>query len=49
MKLKFKIQAYQTHAVEAEMDCFKGQLNTSGINYRIKKQSGLYKALALPA
>lgn len=35
MKLKFKKQAYQTSAVEAVMDCFKGQPNTAGINYRI--------------
>ena len=35
MKLKFKKQAYQTQAVEAVVDCFKGQLNTSGISYRI--------------
>lgn len=25
MKLKFKTQAYQTAAVQAEVDCFKGQ------------------------
>lgn len=35
MKLKFKKQAYQTRAVEAVVDCFKGQPNTSGIGYRI--------------
>ncbi|MDA3941269.1 MAG: DEAD/DEAH box helicase family protein, partial [Spirochaetia bacterium] len=35
MKLKFKKQAYQSLAVEAVVDCFKGQPNTSGINYRI--------------
>ncbi|HMN13078.1 MAG TPA: DEAD/DEAH box helicase family protein [Bellilinea sp.] len=35
MKLKFKIQAYQTEAVEAVVDCFAGQPNVSGINYRI--------------
>ena len=35
MKLKFKKQAYQTLATEAVVDCFKGQPNTSGINYRI--------------
>lgn len=35
MKLKFKKQAYQTRAVEAVVDCFKGQPNTAGINYRI--------------
>ena len=35
MKLKFKKQAYQTHAVESVVDCFKGQPNISGIGYRI--------------
>lgn len=35
MKLKFKHQAYQSRAVEAVVDCFKGQPNTSGLHYRI--------------
>ena len=35
MKIKFKAQAYQTAAVEAVVDCFQGQPNTSGIKYRI--------------
>lgn len=35
MKLKFKKQAFQTRAVEAIVDCFKGQANTTAINYRI--------------
>ena len=35
MKLKFKKQSYQTRAVEAVVDCFKGQPNTGGIRYRI--------------
>ena len=35
MKLKFKKQAYQTRAVEAVVDCFKGQPNNSGSRYRI--------------
>ena len=35
MKLKFKKQAYQTRAVEAVVDCFKGQPNTASIGYRI--------------
>lgn len=35
MKLKFKVQAYQTSAVESVVDCFAGQVNTSGIAYRI--------------
>lgn len=35
MKLKFKIQTFQTKAVEAIVDCFKGQPNQKGQNYRI--------------
>lgn len=35
MKLKFKVQPYQTSAVESVVDCFAGQVNTSGIAYRI--------------
>jgi len=35
MKLIFKKQAYQTLAVEAVVDCFKGQPNTKGVSYRI--------------
>ena len=35
MKLKFKKQDYQTRAVEAVVDCFKGQPNTTGISYRM--------------
>jgi type III restriction enzyme len=35
MKLKFKIQPFQTNAVESVLDCFSGQVNTSGIAYRI--------------
>lgn len=37
MKLKFKTQAYQTAAVQAVVDCFKGQVPASSeaISYRI--------------
>ncbi|MEA3640011.1 MAG: DEAD/DEAH box helicase family protein [Lamprobacter sp.] len=35
MKLKFKVQPYQTHAVESVVDCFAGQPMTSGLTYRI--------------
>ena len=35
MKLKFKIQPYQTDAVESVVDCFDGQPNVEGITYRI--------------
>jgi len=45
MKLKFKNQAYQSHAVEAVVDCFKGQPNTSGIQYRIDPGSDKQRRL----
>lgn len=35
MKLKFKVQPYQTRAVEAVADCFAGQPKSAGVNYRI--------------
>lgn len=35
MKLKFKVQPYQTDAVDAVVDCFAGQTMTSGLAYRI--------------
>src|SRR5471032_1311571 len=37
MKLKFKMQTFQTAAVQAVVDCFKGQPRASAdaINYRI--------------
>lgn len=35
MKLKFKEQAYQLHAVEALADCFAGQPKSTGMSYRI--------------
>ena len=35
MKLKFKIQTYQTNAVESVADCFAGQPKNTGIQYRI--------------
>ena len=45
MKLKFKIQAFQTNAVESVIDCFKGQPNTSGISYRIDPGSDKQRKL----
>lgn len=48
MKLKFKIQPYQTNAVEAVVDCFAGQVNTAGLAYRIdpgrQRSTGQYRA-----
>ena len=35
MKLKFKVQPYQTAAVEAVVDCFAGQPLLAGVSYRI--------------
>ena len=36
MKLKFKTQAYQTAAVQAVIDCFKGQVpHHGGVRYRL--------------
>ncbi len=35
MKLKFKVQPYQTHAVESVVDCFAGQPLSNGLTYRI--------------
>ena len=35
MKLKFKHQAFQSDAVDAVIDCFKGQSPGQGIRYRL--------------
>lgn len=35
MKLKFKVQPFQTAAVESVVDCFEGQPKSSGIVYRL--------------
>lgn len=35
MKLKFKVQPYQTTAVESVIDCFAGQVRSSGMAYRV--------------
>jgi type III restriction enzyme len=35
MKLKFKVQPYQTQAVTAVVDCFAGQPMSGGVTYRI--------------
>ena len=35
MKFRFKVQAFQTEAVEAVADCFQGQPLDSGLRYRI--------------
>ncbi|MBY5854304.1 DEAD/DEAH box helicase family protein [Rhizobium leguminosarum] len=35
MKLKFKVQPYQTNAVETVVDCFEGQVKSDALSYRI--------------
>src|SRR5690606_17283786 len=35
MKLRFKVQPYQTNAVNAVVDCFTGQPLSAGLSYRI--------------
>ena len=35
MKLQFKKQTYQTNAVNAVVDCFRGQPNESGVQYQV--------------
>lgn len=40
MKLKFKKQEYQTEAVNAVVECFKGQPPSSGTQYRIDPGKG---------
>lgn len=44
MKLKFKIQPFQTSAVESVVDCFASQVNTSGIPFT--KDGALFLKLA---
>lgn len=41
MKLKFKLQPYQTEAVNSVIDCFSGQSKSSGISYRIDPGKGV--------
>ena len=47
MKLKFKVQPYQTNAVDSVVDCFAGQPMVSGLTYRIdpgrKAQSSAFE------
>ncbi|QUC00702.1 type III restriction-modification system endonuclease [Cellulosimicrobium cellulans] len=35
MRLQFKVQGYQTKAVDAVVECFAGQPKSSGVEYRI--------------
>lgn len=45
MKLKFKQQPYQTHAVDAFADCFAGQPKSSGVSYRVDPGANPVKPL----
>jgi type III restriction enzyme len=45
MKLQFKVQQYQTDAVDAVVDCFAGQPYHSGVSYRIDPGRGAPQAL----
>ena len=35
MKIQFKVQEYQTEAVNAVVDCFAGQPYADGVKYRV--------------
>lgn len=48
MKLKFKVQPYQTHAVDSLADCFSGQPRSAGVSYRIDP-GAVSPAQAVPA
>jgi type III restriction enzyme len=45
MKFRFKVQPYQTNAVESVVDCFAGQPLTSGTSYRIDPGSAKRDAM----
>ncbi|WP_414939594.1 type III restriction-modification system endonuclease [Amycolatopsis sp. cmx-11-51] len=47
MKLQFKVQQYQTEAVDAVVECFDGQPKHDGVSYRI--DPGKPKPAATPA
>lgn len=40
MQLQFKVQQYQTDAVDAVVDCFAGQPRHNGVSYRIDSDRG---------
>lgn len=39
VKLQFKVQQYQTDAVDAVVECFAGQPEYDGVSYRIAPRS----------
>lgn len=45
MKLQFKIQPYQTDAVDSVVDCFAGQPFADGVSYRIDPGKGAQRRL----
>jgi type III restriction enzyme len=48
MKLRFKVQQYQTEAVDAVVDCFEGQAHRDPLTYRIDPGADVTAALELP-
>src|SRR4051812_8464853 len=51
MKLQFKVQQFQTDAVDAVVNCFAGQPKHNGVSYRIdpgKKTAIVQQALTIP-
>jgi type III restriction enzyme len=48
LKLKFKHQAYQADAVRAVVDCFQGQLKSSGLKYAVDPGAATQGHVPLP-
>lgn len=48
MKLQFKKQTYQAASVEAVVDCFQGQLKSTGVKYRVDPGSAKEPQQSLP-
>ena len=46
MKIKFKVQPYQTNAVESVVDCFAGQMFNNNISYQIDQGKRQQQALS---
>lgn len=49
MKFQFKIQPYQTAAVDSVVDCFTGQPRNDGISYLIDPGKGAQQHLGADA
>lgn len=51
MKFQFKVQQYQTEAVDAVIDCFAGQPRDNGVSYRIdpgRRATSAHPTLGFP-